>query len=354
MDINFNMKKIRYVKLDELFNENKINLRNNTVNVFINVGVVLNRLLTPRIDNCLRASGDSRGLQLISNIINLAAHYRLYFSSRQAQSNIYMYIQHPFDADYKNSIYNIHYRNNYKFKYADNINNYIICDYIKTAIPLIKIILEYVKGVYMIEAGNIESSVLPYMLGKDTDGVNVIISNDIYDMQYCNYGYNILYPKQDRSLLITPSNVCSMMSKIYKFDMKNISYQQIPFLLSIVGNVDRSIYGIKGIGLHRASTLIQRAIDMNAIGKTTDNIDILVNIIKDKYVEQVQKNFCCIDVKSQYNDLNSKDKYAITSQLIDKFDNATLKMLNDKYFEENPLLLDAITSVPKTKPDVIF
>ena len=354
MDINFNMKKIKYVKLDELFNESKIDLRNGEVNVFINIGIVLNRLLTPKIDNCLRASNDSRGLQLISNIINLAAHYRLYFSSRRIRSNIYMYIQHPFDADYKNGIYNTHYRNGYKFKYADNINNYIICDYIKTAIPLIKIILEYVKGVYMLEAGNIESSVIPYILGKDSDAHNIIISTDIYDMQYCKYGYTVLYPKQDDSVIITSENVCTMMSKIYKFDMKDASYHQIPFLLSIVGNVDRSIYGIKGIGLHRASSLIQKAIDMNAIGKTTDNIDILVNIIKDEYVEQVQRNFCCIDVKSQYSDLNSKDKYGITSQLVDKFDNATLKMLNDKHFEENPLLLDALTSVPKTKPDVIF
>ena len=45
--------------------------------------------------------------------------------------------------------------------------------------------------------------------------------------------------------------------------------------------------------------------------------------------------------------LNIKDLYVITSQIVDKFDNETLKKLNDKYFELYPIQLMELTSGSK-------
>lgn len=355
MDIIFNMKKIKFAKIDELINANKIDISSGRVNMFIDLEPILNRLATRRIDDYLRVKNDSKVFQLISNIINLAAHYRLYFSSRKIESTIFLYLQHPFNNEFKNASYNKDYRRVYTFKYVDNINNFIICDNLTASIPLIRIILEYINNVFFIESHNIENSAIPYILSHDDTATNFILTDTMYNMQYCGYGYNIMYPRQDDSRIITRDNVIETFSKIYKVNMNGLSYKQIPFILSIVGNSARNIYGIKGIGLKRAVALIQNAINKNAISRETDNINLLTAIVKDSYVDTIQRNYCCTDIKSQYDDCTKKDIYQITSQLINKFDNDALKKLNDQYFEEYPLMLDAITSLPrKPRQDITF
>jgi len=62
--------------------------------------------------------------------------------------------------------------------------------------------------------------------------------------------------------------------------------------------------------------------------------------------EQILVNFQCTDIYSQYNRLNKKDIYDVLDQLKDKFDNVSLKKINDKYFEDFPLMIQEITAVP--------
>lgn len=353
MDIKFNMRKIKYVKLDELLNTERIDIGSKAVNVFINLEPILNSLVNKQIDDYLRVKNESKVFQLISNIINLAAHYRLYFSSRGIQSNVYMYLQHPFDSEFNNRRYNKEYRFAYRFKYVDNINNFVICDNLTAVLPLIKIILEYVEGVYIIESGNVENSLIPYIL-HDDKSVNFILSTKMYDMQYCGLGFNILYPKQDDSLILGENNIIEHFGKIYKANMGSVTYRQLPFILSMAGDSDRNIYGIKGIGLKRATSLISGAIKNRIISPNIDNVNMLIPLVKKQFQDSMLTNFCCTDIVSQFKDCSKKDIYHIESQLIDKFDNEALKELNDRYFEEYPLLLEALTSKPRTKNNVVF
>ena len=55
-------------------------------------------------------------------------------------------------------------------------------------------------------------------------------------------------------------------------------------------------------------------------------------------------NFYCTDIDFQLLSLNTRDHYNIISQLKDKFDNVSLKKINDKYFTEYPLQLIEVTS----------
>lgn len=347
------MRKIKYTKLDELMNENKIDIRNGKVNLFINLEPVINSLVTKQIDDYLRVKNESKIFQIIANIINLAAHYRLYFSSRRIESKVYMYIQHPFDSVFNNQQYNPDYRRVYTFRYVDNINNFVICDNITAALPLIKIILEYIEGVYIIESGSVENSVIPYIL-HDDNSTNLILSTKMYDMQYCAYGFSILYPKQDDSVIISRDNIINKFGRIYKTDMGIATYKQLPFILSMVGDTDRNIYGVKGIGLKRASSLISGAIEHNIISKDIDNINMIIPIVKKCYQDKILSNFCCTDILSQYKDCSKKDIYDINSQIVDRFDNDALKKLNDTHFEEYPLMLEAITSKPRKQNSVVF
>lgn len=349
------MKKIRFEKIDELFMSSKINIKDGKVNMYINLESILKHLMNERLDKYLRIQNERKVFEIIANILNLAAHYRLYFSSRKIVSNVYMYIQHPFNPEYKNRKYNSDYRMVYKHKYHTNINNFIVFDNIGSAIPLVKIILNYIEGVHLIESGIIENSVVPYIIGHNNDTTNIILTSDPYDMQYGALGYHILYPRQDDSRLISPNNTMNHFSQLYKVDTGSITPKQLPFLLSIIGDNDRNIYGIKGVGKTRASKLLCEAIDIGLIGPETDNIHLLLPIIKSQYAKDIEMNFKCVSVISQYNDLTEKDRYDVMSQCIDKFDNVALQQLNDEYFGEYPIMLDALTSRPmQSKPKVIY
>jgi hypothetical protein len=354
LDVLFNMRKIRFPIIDKLISDEKIDIGNNRVNVFINMENILRHLSTERIDKYMRVKNNTKIFDLISNMINLVAHYRLYFSSRQIKSNIYLYIQYPFDTVYNNHKYNKEYREVYKFRYSENICNYIVFDNLNIAIDMTKIILEYIENAHIIVSGNIENSVIPYMLGNDNNAINFIVSTDMYDMQYAGLGYNILYPKKENSRLITKNNIVKQFSEIFGVDMSGLSYKQIPYIISIMGDPNRNIYGIKGTGKTRATNILRAAINQHLITIDTDNIDLVIPVIKPEHRKNIANNYRCTDIISQYKDCSNTDIYNITSQLKNKFNNVELRKLNDMYFNEYPIMLDALTSTPKDKKIVKF
>lgn len=353
MDIIFNMHKVRFAILDELIRQNNITFKNNKVNFFINLEPILYRLTNKRIDEYLRLNNESKVFQIISNIFNLVAHYRLYFASRRIDSKIYVYIQYPFNSKMNNAKYNKEYRRMYTFRYVDNINNYIICENMNTALPLCRILLEYINGCYLITSGSIENSIIPSMLNIN-DRTNMILSKDIYDMQYIKDDYKILYPKQDESFILTDNNFAKSFERIYSVGLGELTIKQLSFIISIMGNDKRNIYGIKGMGMKRAISMLQSAIKNNIITPNTDNVNILLRSVKNEYRDIIETNIHCTDIGLQYDDLSVKDFYNIKEQLVDKFDNDALKDLQYRYFQDYPLMLDEITLIPKERTNVIF
>ena len=88
----FNCHKIKFSKLDEL---NPLNGKK--VRFFINLESVLKRILTQYVNNYLVARNDTlyTKKELLSNIINLAQHYRLYCAKQDIESEVYLYWNYP-------------------------------------------------------------------------------------------------------------------------------------------------------------------------------------------------------------------------------------------------------------------
>ena len=65
-------------------------------------------------DKCidyLKMNNPIKHIEFISNVINLAAHYKGFFIKNGINLNIYLYIQHPFEStDQINRKYNDEYR----------------------------------------------------------------------------------------------------------------------------------------------------------------------------------------------------------------------------------------------------
>lgn len=351
MEPIFNLFKIKFTKLDEIITQGSTNLnKNSKVNVFINFESVLKKLASSNIEEYLRVKGEERNFEMISNIINLASHYRLFFSKNGIYSKVFIYLNYPFKNMYKNRLINAEYRTYYENKYAKNPNHFVLNEVISSSLPLTKIILEYVEGVYLIQSDYIENSLVPYIISDGTteDGVNFIITNDVYDYQYVNNGFFILKPNKDESLLINKDNVMKTLKQREEISNDStLDSKYLPFILSLLGNKERNIEKIKRIGLVNIIKMIIKALKEHVISEGVFNINILSNVIKEEYKSLVLNNFYCTDIETQFQMLNIKDLYIITSQLVDKFDNESLKKLNDQYFSLYPIQLLELTSGSK-------
>ena len=100
--------------------------------------------------------------------------------------------------------------------------------------------------------------------------------------------------------------------------------------------------------------IIQKAIDNKLVSNNIDNIYLLISIIKNSFRNDIIDNFKLVDLNYQYTQLNKKDIYEITCQIKDKFDNVALKKINDKYFDEFPIMLQEITATVNKRKDIKF
>lgn len=361
MNIYFNLFKVKFTKLYELINQySLITNSDRGVNIFINLEEIVIKLCNPRVDEYLRVADENKHIELISEILNLASHYRLFFTKNGIKSNIYLYMQYPFNGVQKNIVFNKDYRKYYSYKFNNDISYFALSEALKSAIPLTKIVLEYVEGVYFIECENIENSLVPKVIMEHTKNnyVNFIVSTGVYDYQYVNHGCNIIISKQDKSTILTSDNIIRYICDTNEISTNTrITSKMLPFILSIIGSKYRNIYNIKGFGLKKTFKLLEKALTEGLITPNIDNINILLGAIKSGYRDVILNNYYCIDILFQYGQLNAKDIHDITSQLIDKFDNVSLKKLNDKFFEKHPINLIELTSNiidKRNKPKVIF
>ena len=347
----FNSFKIKYTILNELLkDEDFFKKPCNTLNLFINLDSVFKNLCTKNIDEGIR-SNDTRNLSLemISDILNLGGHYKNYFSKLGINIELIFYAGYPYNKNkYKNLTFNKFYRKNFNDK-INSVDNIMIKNIFEESLKLAKIISEYIDKVYIITSDIIEPSLIPHIYNtkiSTESHYNLLITKDKYDYQYINKNYTILRPKRNsEDYVINSNNFLDVLKKENKItNSKIIDNDFYPFILSLLGESNRNIDKIKHVGLSSIINMINSGIKKGMINKSSNSIYVLLNLIKDEYRTQVLNNFFMVDLDSQLSNLNMHDIYTITSQKIDKFDNKSLKEINDKYFKNYPIyLMDLVT-----------
>lgn len=341
MDMIFNSCKFKYTEIDELIRKEGYINNSKKVSLYINLEPIFRKLIKINIEEYLRVKNQERAFELISNIINLASHYRRYFRKVGVECNIYFYITYPFQISFmKNKVFVPEYRNNYKHRFYRNSENYVFIETLNTIIPIVKIILSYVDGVYLITSNTIEVSTIPYIIMKNEKDIrnHIILTSEKYEYQYVNYDMNIFrYGKEKR--ILTKYNIME-----YFVGTDQLSPTFLSTIISITGEPYRNITKIKGMGTKKIANLLLKGIELKKIAPTSNNIHLLLNLINDKYKNMVVlSNYYCTDVSYQYSLLTDGDKESIFIQLIDKYDKEALKQINEKYFQNSPIKLLELT-----------
>ena len=108
IDPIFHMFKIKHTILDGL---SVLDPNYDRVHVYINLESVFNKLINPRVNNYLVASMKTEDdknrlkLSLVSHVINLAQHYRLYCAKHKKESRVILYWNYPISKNYNNRIH---------------------------------------------------------------------------------------------------------------------------------------------------------------------------------------------------------------------------------------------------------
>jgi hypothetical protein len=353
IDVLFNMHKIRFDKMDELINEHVPNIGpGSKVNLFINFESIMHTLVSYDIERYLRMDSNKKAIEMIANIINLLAHYRLYFSKHRIYSKIYLYVGFPFTgAMYKNRSIIPEYRAYYEYKFGSNMNNFSTKYVLEEALNFSKTILEYVNGVNLIFGEHIETSIIPSIIVDEIkEGhVNFLLTKDAYEYQYVNKGFTILRPKKkNMSYMITRSNLIEVVKQENNIKSEiNVRPEYITFILSVIGNTYRNIEKLKKIGMSGIIKLIDKNVKAGNLVNGVYNINILSNFVREELKNQLIDNYYCTDIDTQMLLLNYRDRHVVTSQIADRFDNEGLKQINDKFFQDNPINLIELMSGDK-------
>lgn len=355
MDIHFNSYKVKYNMMNSFFRPIRASHIIKSVNIFINIDDLFHMLHKPLINNEFQVCGINAGKQLISNLFNLLGHYRNWALKERLSVKVYgVYTSNI--RTFKNTMYIIDYRKKFR-ENNDQMNTsyYFINEAIRSALPLIPVISNYIPDIYMIDSKYLEPSIIPLYIANEVNPAdwNILISRDTYDVQYAYKDkWSFISPKGDNSRLITRKNMWDYVNekeRIYK-DPVELTYDHNLYILAkaLVGDRYRNIKRLRKIGW---KTLFKYLDDVKEnksdSGRITSEI-YLLELLKNKKItnEEMNSNIYAIDIEKQVSSMMEIDKVSITSQLMDIEDYENLKVLNNTQFSKFPLNLNFLCNKP--------
>ena len=354
LSINFHRLKIKYSLLSDYFDNLLTIMPNDKVLVFVNLDSVFNLIFTTKDSERIFTEDDPMRDMLVVDILNLAGHYKRFFRSSNLETNVVLYTTDTNSLMFNESLIN----NNYRGYYLDKFNKIpkykSFAALIKTSLNDVKVITEFVNGVYFVPALNMESSLIPSIvssLDKYAGWKKVIFTSDLYDNQYRYLSdYTVFYMRRHNSIkkdLYSLEDVFEDILKRTLTDNEKLvvctNRSIIPLMMSVNGDKNRSINGIRGIGYITLMNTIKDAIGNNRITTTTESIEIISELFKDYIRDNIIDNFNQLFLPKSIMRLSDTQRLSVVDYLNDRFDNNSLMRLNSTRFYNYQLDLEALT-----------
>ena len=316
-----------------------------TINIFINVDDFFHKLHRPDTDREFQTTGKNASKQVVSNLINLAAHYKHWAVKEHLSPTIYLY--YTTSRTFRNAMTLSGYRGHYsKITDLNNPDFFYINTAMTNSFSILQIITKYLPRIYAIDSNYIEPSIIPLYLSEERPAdFNLLISRDEYDLQYTHLDkWGVIIPKGDVSTFITSGDLWKYLQEKEKIEGE-LYYHPETFIWAkaIVGDKYRSIPK-----LTRTSwkTVIKYLEEFSSIGNTSVEIlelqlRRLADYIMKKKIQDTDfnHNLACTSIKQQLESLMEVDKIMIRQQLTDMEDMQSLHQANNSIFKEYPLNL---------------
>lgn len=348
--------KLRYADYDESLTNKDFLVPTDKINIFISLETAFKHISMIREVERKLTQLQSEGPNiLISGFLNLAQHYKRFFTNYGLDTRVYLY-QTAFDSTtFPQKKYNEYYRSYYLTKFNDNPRFAPFTEMMEVdVIPDIKEICNFIPGVYYITAKDMEGSIVPYVIAKsDVSRKNLMLTGEAYDTQYglldnfvAHFIHRFFKVNKTGSSVRGYINILEAGKNDNDLDYLSTVYNHYNFyvgLLAVMGDRSRSIDGLSGIGPKTFADAVMKALHTNTITETVANPEVLGDIFMDnKEREEFINNYKCSNILQMYDELTDGQKKSIIDQQIDRSDNNSLYTLNATRFQEHPIILEGL------------
>lgn len=351
----FNYLKIKYSDYDNDLTQLDILNPNDKVNIFISMeSIYKNISMIQDLEKKLLLYKDFK-VSFISNVLNLVAHYKRFFKNNTLQPRVFIYQTDFCSDEFPEYKYNEEFRSYYLNKYNENPKYTYLTDNLKDEIiPELITYCQFIPNVYFINSKNIEGSLVPYIIGQSDDTYkNFIISTDMFETQYsgikgyCSHLIN-RFARSGNYRLCTIKDIIHRLSEKSPDESDIITDTISPYhiycgFLATMGEKQRSIDGIAGVGIKGYTKIIRDGYSTNAIphdatnpemiGKAFHNVDSMNTFVN---------NYYCTCVEYMYDALTKAHIDRILNQITDRSDINSLETLNNTKFSTHPIILDGL------------
>jgi hypothetical protein len=343
-----NSKKIRYELMNQLFTKYPRGVT--TVTMYIDLFSILNNIYNPNVTEAIADYfDDDKRLIISSNIINMAAHFRNYFATRQGKyTNIVFYYSLE-ESKYEKEVYPEYRKTYYEKRFGKNPDFVMINELIRDNIKLCEIISDYLPHIYFVNSKDINPILVPYhfMEYQLPEEMAVVYSNDKIQSLNCafykntkfltaNYGNVSLYKRLD------------LLDYYSGTDEYNYSLGLLPYTMAIAGYKKYDISGVKGYAEKKACKYINHLIDIGILSdaRYQNKEMFLEDFCKDtKFKEEnkdiVKRNIDLFHLPTMYEKLSEADKERAFA-VKDLVDIKSIISINDEYYTKYPLQLEEL------------
>ena len=345
MERIFNAYKIRYSILNHHMLPIRASRKVRTINIFINVDDFYHKLHRPDTDREFQTTGTISSKQVVSNLINLAAHYKHWAVKEHLSPTIYLV--YTSSKLFRNEMTLKSYREYYnKVTNPSNPDFFYVNTAMTNSFSILQIITKYIPRVYAIDTNYLEPSIIPLYLSEiNPTDFNLLISRDEYDLQYTQYEkWGVILPKGEISPMITSGTLWEHIQ--YKEKLTTtLCYHPETFIWAkaIVGDKYRSIPKLTRTSWKTVIKYLEEfsSTENNSVAILELQLKRLADYITKKKIEDTDfnNNLQCTSVKLQLDRTLEVDKIMIRQQLTDMEDMQSLYHANNSIFKENPLNL---------------
>lgn len=337
-----------YVRFDKLIEmHSRIDVNCSYVNIYIDILDML-KSIYENVDFM-----DESDMSIAAGIINMAAHYRFFYSSRfRLKTRIYLI--------YADESINTHALYNPSFSTLGNLVNKVnyssLNKIILKQLDIVKLLTKYINGIYYIHSqySFAQKSFDLICQNLNENDRYILISHSKYIFQNVAMGSNRIYlirPRkyfsEDISYLVDYYSIYSLcynkLTDKHKQMLCNMDPKMIPIIWSCNGIEDKNIKS--SMNITTCINMLSDALHNNRlVNAYQPDPNIIYNALYgiDKYMDLSTfiANYKSIELMHQIREYKKSLEYMDTSWNIDLKDPETMRSLNYEYFKNHPLNLD--------------
>jgi hypothetical protein len=315
-----NYKKASFNKLFELFDK-KVN---SDMLIILSLDEIIRPLFNIKFYQDIGANSLTDEVNHLSSlIVNTVGYYRSYFKSRHDKNT------HIFILDN----YNYNYKPDHRTKRGQDtvccLELQMLDEYVKSEIVKAKIILDFLPNTNILTVKRPEFCYVPSLITRFGLKQTLIVSADPLYNQFISDSVSILIPKGENTLLIDKNSIGELISK--KKPPKDIDYNA--FKLASILNGSSKVLGVSSFPLNKTYNLVKESYKGSRLCLYPD-------ICNSADLNKIEMLAEADSIISKNNNLVISSELEV--QIINKKDESSLKLINDKIYHKYPIILTNI------------